>query len=295
MSRVYVRCLPLPFLLLIVATLAGCGFDSNRESGRVLYAGGIPDQDASRLVRRFDGVSQYMSKELGIEVKYIPSVDYAAVVIAFKRGDIHLAWFGGLTGLQARLAAPGSQAIIQRPRDAEFHSVFIVQANSTAESLQDLRGLTFSFGSESSTSGHLMPRYFLLEAGVNPDEDFKGLPNYSGSHDKTWKLVESGAFQAGALNEAVWARAVDQEKVDLSKVRVLETTSAYHDYNWSIRGDIDQEFGAGFMQKVKEAFLSMGEDQRELLDLFQTDRFIKTENANYEPIYKVAQRLEIVE
>ncbi|MFQ5873756.1 MAG: putative selenate ABC transporter substrate-binding protein, partial [Dehalococcoidia bacterium] len=235
-----------------------------------------------------------ISDKLGVEVRYIPSVDYAAVVTAFKRGDIQLGWFGGLTGVQARLAVPDSEAIAQRLRDAEFHSKFIVQAGLPVNTLEDLKGLTFTFGSESSTSGHLMPRHFLQQAEIDPERDFPGGPNYSGSHDKTWKLVESGAFQAGALNEAVWERAVNEGKVDLSKVRVFYTTPAYFDYNWTIRGDVDEEFGEGFKDKVRETLLSMNSEDAEILELFSTDRFIGTTNDNYRSILGVAQQLDIV-
>ncbi|MCH7997323.1 MAG: PhnD/SsuA/transferrin family substrate-binding protein, partial [Chloroflexi bacterium] len=150
------------------------------------------------------------------------------------------------------------------------------------------------FGSESHTSGHLMPRPFLVQAGVDPEDDFRGGPNYSGSHDKTWKLVESGAYQAGALNEAVWESAVSEGRVDLTKVRVLETTPPYFDYNWTIRGDVEETFGEGFIARVREALLSMGPEQQELLDLFSTDGFIETNNDNYATIRDIAESLDIV-
>ena len=222
---------------------AACGSDDAK--GETLYIGGIPDQDTSLLVRRFDSLAEYLTARLGVEVEYVPSVDYAAVVTGFKNGDMHLAWYGGLTGVQARNAVPGARAIAQRPMDERFLSVFIVGSGVDAESLADLEGLTFTFGSESSTSGHLMPRHFLLQAGVDPDADFRGLPNFSGSHDKTWKLVESGAYQAGALNEAVWSKAAESGRVDLGKVRVLWTTDPYYDYNWTVRPDLDDRSGAG--------------------------------------------------
>ncbi|MEE9199431.1 MAG: putative selenate ABC transporter substrate-binding protein [Dehalococcoidia bacterium] len=282
------------FLMAALLIVAACGGDGSSSSSKVLYFGGIPDQNATTLVRRYDSFAEYMSEQLGVEVKYIPSVDYAAVVTGFKGGDLQLAWFGGLTGVQARLAVPDSEAIAQRPRDAEFHSKFIVQADLGVNSLEDLKGFTFTFGSESSTSGHLMPRHFLVQAGIDPDKDFKGGANYSGSHDKTWKLVESGAFQAGALNEAVWERAVQEGKVDLSKVRVFFTTPAYFDYNWTIRGDADETFGEGFTDRVREALLAIGPEQREILGLFSTDGFIETSNDNYQAIQEVAEQLGIV-
>ncbi|MDP6454693.1 MAG: putative selenate ABC transporter substrate-binding protein, partial [SAR202 cluster bacterium] len=211
-----------------VIALAAC---SNSEDGNIFRIAGIPDQNASKLAQRYDSLTEYLSMELGVTVEYVPTVDYAATVTAFRQGSIQMAWFGGLTGVQARLAAPGSQAIAQRPRDTEFHSKFIVQTDLDVTTLRELNGLTFTFGSESSTSGHLMPRHFLLEAGVDPESDFDGDANFSGSHDKTWALVESGAFQAGVLNEAVWDTAVEEGRVNASKVREFFVTPAYFDYN----------------------------------------------------------------
>ncbi len=280
--------------LTLLASLGLAGTACAREEN-VFRFSGIPDQDAARWAQRYGTVAEYLSRELGVTVKGVPSVDYAAVVVGFEQGEIHMGWFGGLTGVQARLAAPGSEAIAQRPRDANFHSVFIVQAGLPVQGLSDLKGLTFTFGSESSTSGHLMPRHFLLEAGIDPDEDFNGLPSYSGSHDKTWKLVESGAYQAGALNEAVWETVVDEGKVDLSKVRVFYVTPPYYDYNWTVRGDLDETFGEGFKDRVVAALLAIGTDQQDILDLFNTDSFVETNNANYDAILDVAQQVGIIQ
>lgn len=284
----------------VILTVAACGDDDDGGSfSGTLSIGGIPDQDVSTLERQFGLMADYLADATGLDVEYVPSVDYAAIVTAFDRGDVQLAWFGGLTGVQARAVVEGSEAIVQRPRDAEFHSVFIAQCSLNATSLEDLAGLTFTFGSESSTSGHLMPRYFLSEAGIDADEDFNGEPNYSGSHDKTYELVEAGAFQSGALNEAVWRDAVETGSVDTSKVCEVLTTDSYYDYNWSIRPDVDEEFGEGTREALIDAMLelnaNMGEEEAELLDLFQTDSFVPTDNANYRAIERVAVDLGIIE
>ncbi len=265
---------------------------ATKFSGRLSFSG-IPDQDASRWARRYQVLADHLESELGIEVEGVPAADYAAVVLAFRHGNIQLGWFGGLTGVQARLMVPGADAVAQRPQDERFHSVFVVDADVAATSLADLAGLTFSFGSESSTSGHLMPRHFLLQVGIDPDTDFSGLPNYSGSHDTTWKLVESGAYQAGALNEAVWDRAVSEGAADQSKVRELMRTPAYFDYNWTVRPDLDEEFGEGFTQALVDTILHI--EDEEILGLFTTDRFIGTTNENYHAILRVARRIGIVE
>jgi phosphonate transport system substrate-binding protein len=292
-ARPYWLLLSLLFLLFGVIACGGVA------AKPVLRVGGIPDQDAARLARRYDSFANYLSKRLDVEVKYVPSVDYAAVVTAFTQGELQLAFFGGLTGVQARLQNPGAQAIAQRENDAKFHSKFIVRADLPVNSLADLKergkGLTLTFGSESSTSGHLMPRYFLTQAGINPDTDFKSLPNFSGSHDVTWQLVQSGSFDAGALNEDVWNQAIQEGKADPQKVREFYTTPEYFDYHWMVRGDIDQVYGQGFSDKIKAALLDLkGEEHKAILDLFSTQRFIETNNGNYRTIEDVARGLGMI-
>jgi phosphonate transport system substrate-binding protein len=272
---------------------SSCGGGDGSE--HTLYVAGIPDQNATRLARRYDGLTEYLARQLGVDVQYVPTVDYAATVIAFKQDAIQLGWFGGLTGVMARREVPGSVALAQRPRDRAFRSVFIVQSGLDVDELGELKGLTFTFGSELSTSGHLMPRHFLLMAGVDPDTELRSLPNFSGSHDKTWKLVESGAFQAGALNQAVWEAAITEGRVDTSKVGVIHITPAYYDYNWTIRGDVEKRFGAGFKEWVLQALVSAETERPEILELFSADRFIPTENANYGAIQDVAEALGIIE
>ena len=264
-----------------------------------LKVGGIPDQDTARLARRYESFSKYLSDALGVPVEFVPSVDYAAVVTAFSQDQLQLAFFGGLTGVQARLQKPGAVAIAQRENDAAFHSKFIARADLDLESLDDLKAqagdLSITFGSPNSTSGHLMPRYFLKQAGIDAATDFRQEPNFSGSHDTTWQLVESGAFDLGALNEDVWDRAVRENKVDTGKVNEFYVTPAYYDYNWTAQGNLDQVYGAGFTEKIRQALLDLNpQEHGEVLDLFSTEKFITTSNDNYQAIEDVARELEII-
>lgn len=280
--------------VLFLFALAGCSGE-NEDKGQsqskpeTIKIGAIPDQNAADLNRSMEDFAKDLGEKTGLKVEYVPSVDYSALVTAFERGDIHLAWFGGLTGVQARSLVPEAEAFAQRPIDEKFKSVFIAKKDSEVNKLEDLKGKSFTFGSESSTSGHLMPRYFLMEAGINPDKDLDGAPNYSGSHDKTYKLVESGAFEAGALNISVWEAAVKEGKVDESKVKVFYTTPEYYDYNWTLnKMDKDTK------EKIKEAILSMKAEDNEIMKLLQTDSFIETKNDNYKAIEKVAKELKII-
>jgi phosphonate transport system substrate-binding protein len=274
-----------------------CSGNEDQGSAPTLVIGGIPDQDVSLLEERFGGIANYLSEAVGIDVEYQPAISYAALVTAFQNGDVKLGWFGGLTGVQTRIATLGAEALLQRPRDAAFHSVIIVGSGLDASFLADLAGHTFTFGSENSTSGHLVPRWFLTQAGIDPESDFLGPPSYSSSHDTTWKLVESGSFDAGALSAAVWDRAVREGTVDTSKVRVLERVGPYFDYHWVAHPEIDATYGDGTTEKIRAALMNLDlavPEQKRLLELFDTDRFIKTENGNYQAIEEMAQSLGLV-
>jgi phosphonate transport system substrate-binding protein len=273
----------------------GTNPSASANNEQTLYISGIPDQNVSTVNRQHTLLAEYMSEQTGLKVEYVPMVDYAALVTAFERGDIHLAWFGALTGVQARALVEESQAVAHRPIDAQFRSRFIVQADLPVESLEDLVGLSFTFGSESSTSGHLMPRYNLQKTGIDPDEDFSSPPNYSGSHDRTIELVQSGAYESGALNEAVWDQWLDEGRVDGNEVRMFYETPPYYNYNWTVRGGLDDTFGEGTVERITDALLSMSDEQNEILEMFHADEFIETENSNYDAVEEVARELGLVQ
>ncbi len=285
-------------LMTIFAVVSCQNKTENKEaekgsSEKVFKISAIPDFEQAELTRGFGDFARYLSEKTGMKVEYVPVVDYSAVVTAFERGDIDMVWFGGLTGVQARALVPEAEAIAQRPSDEKFQSVFIKQKGLPINSLNDIKGHSFAFGSESSTSGHLMPRFFLEEAGINPDKDFNGTPIYSGSHDKTYGLVEAGSVEVGAVNKQYWDKAVKEKKVDTNKVEVFYTTPEYYDYHWTIN-DVDKKFGAGTKEKIKQAILAVKPGESEVLNLLSTDKFIPTKNENYKNIEKVAKSLGIV-
>jgi phosphonate transport system substrate-binding protein len=270
------------------------------SSSEPLSVGAIPDQDPEKLQRLYAKLAIYLSAELGVPVEYEPVSDYAAAVTAFKVGDLDLVWFGGLTGVQARLQVPGANAIAQRDIDEKFHSIFIANTASgltpvkTASDLVGLKGKTFTFGSDSSTSGRLMPQYFLKEAGVSL-EDFKGEPGFSESHDATIKLVESGSYEAGVLNEQVWLDRTAAGEVDETKVQAIWQTPTYYDYHWIANSDkLNEQYGAGFTDKIQAALLKLdasNPEQAEILELFGAEKFIPTKNENYAQIEAIGREI----
>jgi phosphonate transport system substrate-binding protein len=229
-------------------------------------------------------------------VEYKPVTDYTASVTAFKVGDLDLVWYGGLTGVQARLQVPGAHAIVQRDIDAQFRSVFIANTGSGIEELADLKGHTFTFGSESSTSGRLMPQYFMQQAGVGL-ADFTGEAGFSGSHDATIKLVEVGTYDAGVLNEQVWTSRVAAGEVDQRNVDMFWTSPPYPDYHWVLHPNAVADFGDDFAAKVQAAFFKLDpqvREHKEILDLFGAQRFIATEDSNYAQIEAVGREAGLI-
>ncbi|MFH6601145.1 putative selenate ABC transporter substrate-binding protein [Ectopseudomonas khazarica] len=252
----------------------------------VLKVSAIPDEAPTELLRKFKPLGAYLEQELGMKVEFVPVADYAAVVEALAADRIDMAWLGGFTFVQARLKTGNAVPLVQREQDAEFTSKFIT-SDPAVKSLQDLKGKTFAFGSVSSTSGSLMPRYFMLQDGIKP-EDFFSRVAYSGAHDATAAWVQADKADAGVLNASVWQKLVDAGKVDTDKVKVFATTPTYYDYNWTVRGNLDADLQA----KIKAAFLALDPakpEQKAILDLQAASRFIETQPANYEGIEEAAR------
>ena len=253
----------------------------------ILRVSAIPDEAPTELQRKFAPLAKYLAAQTGLKVVFTPVSDYAAVVEALAARKIDLAWLGGFTFVQARIRTHGTaMPIVQRAEDAVFTSKFIT-ADPNIKALADLKGKTFAFGAPSSTSGSLMPRFFLQQAGLNPEKDFRNVA-YSGAHDATVAFVAAGKAEAGVLNASVWDKLVEQNKVDPAKVRVFATTPTYFDYNWTVRGDLDPVV----IKKLTEAFLQLdpaNPEHREILALQRAARFIPTKKENYDGIEKAAQ------
>jgi phosphonate transport system substrate-binding protein len=267
---------------------------------KLLRIGAIPDQNPEKLNRLYGQVAAELGRQLGVKVQYVPVTDYAAAVSAFRTGSLDLVWFGGLTGVQARLQKPGAQVIAQRDIDAQFRSVFIANSRSglkpiqTQKQLTILEGKRFTFGSESSTSGRLMPQWFLSQAGVQLKDFAGGAPGFSGSHDATIALVQSGTYDAGVVNEQVWKANLRSGKTDLNKVFVLWRTPGYPDYHWIGQPDLDRHFGAGFTAKLRGAILSWrpsNPQQKQILELFGAQQFTGAKASDYQRIEQVGRQI----
>ena len=266
------------------AALLGSGAGHAQQVFRV---SAIPDEAPTELQRKFKPLGNYLEQKLGMKVEFTPVTDYAASVEGLINKKIDMVWFGGFTFVQAKARSNNQiTPLVQREEDEKFKSVFIT-TNKDINKLEDLKGKTFSFGSESSTSGHLMPRSFLLAAKINPDTDMKRIA-FSGAHDATVAAVSGGKVDAGALNISVWEKLLSEKKVDPAQVRVFYTTPGYYDYNWSVRSDMNPDL----KKKLSDAFLALNKNDpqgKEILELQRASKFIPTKAENYAAIEAAAR------
>ncbi len=297
-----------PALLLI----ASCkNEDSNPDTGgnesssgggsnatKVLRFSAIPDQNVSEQPAKYKGIADYLAEALDIEVEFVPSADYPASVTMFENGEIQLAWFGGLSGVQARNTVAGARAIAQGAEDPKYFSYFIANADTGLEPSDEfptaIKDLKFTFGSKGSTSGRLMPTFFIQQnTDTLPDDWFSNPVNYSGAHDVTAELVEAGdQWQAGALSYTTYDKMVAEGKLDPEKCVAIWKTPFYADYNWTAHPDLEEAFGEGFIDKLQKALVDLKDPA--LLGVLQRTAMIPASNADFEGIEKVAKALDML-
>ena len=284
-------------LSLIALSLLFFSTTNSRAIADTFVFTAIPDQDEARLRERFDKISAYLSKELGVETKYVPVKSYAAAVTAFRNHQVQLAWFGGLSGVRARKLVQGSEAIAQGYEDKGFET-YLIAHNSTGLKLskifpKGIKGKTFTFGSKGSTSGRLMPEFHVRQNFQAPPQNVFKKVGFSGNHSKTIALVQSGAYQVGAVNFKVWKNELAAGKIDLAKVQIIWRTPPYPDYQWTIRGDVEKRWKPGFKQEVREALLNIKDPN--LLASFPRASFIPAANSDSQPILDMAKQIKLID
>ncbi len=270
---------------------------ASAAGAQTLYFSAIPDEDETALVARFSKVADYLEGKLGVDVEFVPVKSYPAAVTAFRNDQVQLAWFGGLTSVQARLASPGARSIAQGAEDPVFVSYFIANTatglTESADFPEAAKGMSFTFGAKTSTSGRLMPEFYIRKETGEAPEAFFSQVGFSGDHSQTLRLVASGAYQVGALNYTVYDKAVAEGAPEVETAKVIWKTPPYPDYNWVIRGDVDDRFGAGFADRVQAAIIGMSDP--ELLASFPREAFIPAANADFDPIEQTARELGLLE
>ena len=275
------------FLLLISAS---------HVYSQTFYFTAIPDQDETQLQERFNKIALYLSQQLKIDVKYIPVKSYAAAISAFRNNQVQLAWFGALSGIQARKRVPNSEAIAQGFEDQFFKTYFIAHTSTGLKHAklfpQGIKNKSFSFGSKGSTSGRLMPEYYIRQNLAGPKNAFTKV-GFSGDHSRTIALVMAGSYDVGAVNYKVWEKMLKENRINEDLVSVIWQTPTYPDYQWSIRGDVNKVFGKSMKEKVTNALLNMADP--ELLNSFPRTSFIPAQNSDYQNVLDTAQAIGIMD
>jgi len=295
--------------------LVGCGGEpsspadssesASSDSGgteATLYLSAIPDEKITDQKVKFDKLADYLSGKLEAPVEFVFSKDYADSVTKFKNGEVHLVWFGGLSGVQARMAVDGAQAIAQGKADPNYKSYFIANVETGLEKSEEfpeeIKDMSFTFGSPGSTSGRLMPTYFIMQnnGGVHPDEWFAEKPGYqmSGGHVATANAVADGTYQVGALNYKSYDSLVESEPKIEKNTRIIWVTPFYADYNFTIHPQVEEAFGEGFIAEVQQALVDApaGSDA---LKAINREAIIPAKNEDFSGIKDTAVQVGLIE
>ncbi|WP_425058159.1 putative ABC transporter phosphonate/phosphite binding protein PhnD2 [Sporomusa carbonis] len=280
-------------MVISVFLLAGCGGTdtpkTNKAKQDVLRVGLIPNQAPDKIKAQYEPFRKYLSEKLNMPVELFVATDYAGVVEAMANDKLDVAYFGGLTYVQAKQRAkihPIVTEIDQETKTTKYYSLIIVPAEKDIKSVSEIKGKVFAFGDISSTSGSLYPRIMLDKAGIKVPNDLKNVV-YTGGHDATAQAVQNGAVDAGGIEGRILKRLIMRGTVDEQKIKVLEKTLV-EGYPWVVRDSLDKQLEA----KIVDAFLTMKDPT--LLDLMRATAFAKVSDANYAEAEQEAKRLGLL-
>jgi len=300
-SKTLKDCLGSAAIAATAITLSSCGdndkdaYGGDSDATTVLRFSAIPDKNTTGQAERFKPVADYLAKELGVKVEFVPAFDYPASVEKFENGDIQLAWFGGVSGVQARDAVVGAKALAAGVEDLAFKSYFIANTASGLEKSDEfpaaIANMTFTYGDSGSTSGCIMPSHFIMQnTGKSPLDFFSKKPGFSGAHDLTALAVQDGTFQVGVLSYTTFDKMVAEGKIDPAKVKVIWETPAFADYNFTAHPVLNQTFGEGFIAKLKKALLQC--DDPAVLKALDRSKMVEVTNETFTPIAEVMKKVK---
>lgn len=283
--------------LVAAALAAACGGPS-KDFPPALRIAALPDARTTELDEKYSLVARALMDALGVPVEYVPVTDYAASVEAFKNGDVQLAWFGGVTGVQARHAVPGARAIACGKVDREFRSAFVAHGDAgvapSAEFPAGLAGKRFTFGAPDSTSGHVMPRHFVEEAtGQTPEAFFGSVNANGGKHPIVAKNVEKGVYEAGVLNFRTYEDMVAAGELDPARCVKVWETPPYPDYNWTAHPSLEETYGAGFTDRLQAVLVGL-DDPGVLAALSRPEGLVAATNEDFAPVERICREVGLV-
>lgn len=290
------RWLIMALIVVLTVGFAGCGTNTKTKGDAspdqkqpVLRVGLVPNQAPDKIKAQYEPFRQYLQQKLNIPVELFVATDYAGVVEAMANDKLDVAYFGGLTYVQAKQRAkihPIVTEVDVETQTTKYYSLIIAPADSDLKGVNEIKGKTFAFGDISSTSGSLYPRFMLDQAGIKVPDDLKNVV-YTGGHDATAQAVQNGTVDAGGIEGRILQKLIAKGTVDGSKIKVLEK-HLVEGYPWVVRDNLDK----GLEDKIIQAFIELNDPT--LLDLMRATAFAKVTDANYTEVEQQAQRLGLL-
>ena len=280
-------------VLMVSLVVVGCGGGGGEQGSSdpdPLRVGLIPNQNPESVEANYEPFGEYLSEQLGREVELTVPTSYGAVVEAMVNDELDLAYFGGLTYVQARNrgeVTPLVTEINPRTGDTTYRSVIIVPADSEVQEVSELEGRDFAFGSVSSTSGSLYPAIMLRDAGIDYRTDL-GNFNYTGGHDATAQAVSNGGVDGGGLEDRILYDLIEDGAVDGDSIRVIEESNAIEGYPWVVRNALSDEL----KEQIIQAYLNI--DDPALLDLLRADGYEEVDASDYDYVEEQATELDLL-
>ena len=267
-----------------VLALPGCSPDENSTPRDVLRLGVLPSEQAETLRDRYRPLTEYLAREMNQEIELVIPDSYGHLVRLFGSGAVDMANFGGATFVSAA-ARHDAVPLVTRDIDAEFSTYFLARAEGPQSRIEDFAGQDFAFGSELSTSGHLMPRHFLQERGLVP-EDFFASVRYSGGHDRTVSLVRNRQVSLGAVNRETVKAMLRDGRLAPGELRVVWETPPYADYVWAMQPGWEESY----VDRLRDAFLALSPADAEdasILSGLRAGGFLPAHQRDYDSLRKV--------
>jgi phosphonate transport system substrate-binding protein len=259
------------------------------ERPATLRVGLIPNQAPDRIRAQYQPFGDYLSKTLNQPVELFVATDYAGVVEAMASDKLDMAYFGGLTYLQAEKRAQLYPIVTEVDREThttKYYSAVIVPSDSPIQKAEEIKGKKFAFGDINSTSGSLYPRILLDKVGIG-DFNNPSLFVYTGGHDATVLAVQNKTVDAGGVERRIMNRLFEAGTADKTKIRIVQETLV-EGYPWCVRAKLDP----ALVQQITNAFLNMSDG--DLLRLMRAERFAQVTARDYDEARGEATRLGLV-